>query len=50
MAVMPSIITPLFSITALTAGIVPSPVGTVDIAIAYTSVASTFSSNIVITT
>lgn len=50
MAVMPSIITPLFSIIALTAGIVPSPVGTVDIAIAYTSVASTFSSNIVITT
>ena len=50
MAVMPSIITPLFSITALTAGTAPSPVGTVDIDIAYTSVASTISGNIVITT
>jgi uncharacterized phage protein gp47/JayE len=50
MATMPSIITPLFSITALTAGIAASPVVTVDIDIAYTSVASTVSGNIVVTT
>ncbi len=50
MAVMPSILTPLFSITALTAGTSPSPVGTTDITIAFNAVASTVSGNIVITT
>jgi uncharacterized phage protein gp47/JayE len=50
MAVMPTILTPLFSITALTAGTSPSPVGTVDIAIAFNAVAQTASGKIVITT
>lgn len=49
MAVMPSILTPLFSITALTAGTSASPVGTTDIAIAYNAVATTVSGDIVIT-
>ena len=50
MAVMPSILTPLFSITALTAGTSASPVGTTDISINFNAVASTVSGNIVITT
>ncbi len=50
MAVMPSILTPQFSITALTAGTAPTPVGTTDITIAFNAVASTVSGNIVVTT
>jgi len=50
MAVMPSILTPQFSITALTAGTAPLPVGTTDIAIAFNAVAQTISGNIIVTT
>ena len=50
MAVMPSILTPQFSITALTAGTSASPTGTVDITIGFHSVADTIGGNIVITT
>lgn len=50
MSVMPSVLTPQFSITALTAGISASPIGTVDIPIGYYSVADTVSGDIVITT
>jgi uncharacterized phage protein gp47/JayE len=50
MSVMPTILLPLFSITALTAGTAPSPGGTTDIAIGYYSVSQTVSGNIVITT
>lgn len=49
MAVMPSILTPQFSITALTAGTAPSPVGIIDIPISFNAVAQTASGKIVIT-
>jgi uncharacterized phage protein gp47/JayE len=50
MAVMPTILAPLFSITALTAGTTSGPVGTIDIPIAFNAVAQTVTGNIVITT
>jgi len=50
MAVMPTILAPLFSIIALTAGTTSGPVGTIDIPIAFNAVAQTVTGNIVITT
>lgn len=50
MAVMPTILAPEFSITALTAGTAPAPVGTIDIPIAFNAVSQTISADIVITT
>ena len=49
MSVMPSIITPQFSITALTAGKTASPIGTVDIVMGFHDVAQTDLTKIVVT-
>jgi hypothetical protein len=47
--VMPSLVTPQFSITSLRTGISASPSGTTDITLAYYQVAQGISGNIIVT-
>jgi uncharacterized phage protein gp47/JayE len=49
LSVMPSLITPIFSIRALTLGTAPSPTGTVDIVLTFYEVAQGISANIILT-
>jgi len=49
LAVMPNLQRPLFSITALTLGLAPAPVGTTDISLLFFQVAQGISANIVLT-